>query len=547
MTETSNTTTDATDADLIAAVRAGDLAAYGDLFVRHRAAATRLARQLVPGPDADDLVSESFARVMTALQQGKGPDEFFRAYLLTSIRRLHIDRIRAGKRVRTTGDEADLDRAIEFVDPAEMKFEQQAAAEAFASLPERWQLVLWHLDVERQKPAQVAPLLGMTPNSVSALAYRAREGLRAAYLQGHLAPALDDDCRATTALLSQYVRQTLRGRDTAAVDAHLDGCTRCSGLHLELVEINGNLSGWLAPAVLGTAAAGYLGAAGSMAAAGTGAHATATLSGRIQALTTAGPLATGAVVAASALTVVGAVAGVLLMTGDDTPSAITTQPAADSPRPTPLPSDESQTSRAPRRTPTASAPTVAPSLPAPTRLPATVTEPTPTKTPTRLEPSRRPTPDPAPAPTTPTTPTTPTPQPTATSSPPTGIDYSVAVGFTDEPPALQRRVTVSISAPDQRADARLVTVRMTFGATFGPPTYRGGLSAGWTCDPPAVDQPLAAMTCSRSHAAGNLPPLELSIEGPNPYVEATVRADHNVDPAPGNDAVRAEAPPWAQP
>src|SRR4051794_32555592 len=137
MSDVSDVSAERTDADLIELVRSGDLEAFGELFSRHRDAANRLARQLVPGPDADDLVAEGFSRIMTALQSGKGPDEFFRAYLLTSIRRLHIDRIRSAKRVKTTDDVDELDRAIAFVDPAEMKFEQSTAATAFASLPER--------------------------------------------------------------------------------------------------------------------------------------------------------------------------------------------------------------------------------------------------------------------------------------------------------------------------------------------------------------------------------------------------------------------------
>ena len=54
--------------------------------------------------------------------------------------------------------------------------------------------MLWHTEVEGQKPADIAPLLGMSANSVSALAYRAREGLRQAFLTQHvgeLAPAGD--------------------------------------------------------------------------------------------------------------------------------------------------------------------------------------------------------------------------------------------------------------------------------------------------------------------------------------------------------------------
>ena len=93
-----------------------------------------------------------------------------------------------------------------FTDTAVAGFEGGAAAKAFASLPERWQLVLWHLEVENQKPADIAPLLGMSANSVSALAYRAREGLRQAFLTMHGGDLVDERCRTTHELLGGYVR-----------------------------------------------------------------------------------------------------------------------------------------------------------------------------------------------------------------------------------------------------------------------------------------------------------------------------------------------------
>ena len=52
------------DAELISAVRGGDVDAYGALFERHVEAARRLARQLVSAGDADDLVSEAFVKVL---------------------------------------------------------------------------------------------------------------------------------------------------------------------------------------------------------------------------------------------------------------------------------------------------------------------------------------------------------------------------------------------------------------------------------------------------------------------------------------------------
>src|SRR6478736_8292126 len=90
------------DAELISAVRSGEVAAYGELFARHVDAARRLGRQLVPGPDVDDLVSEAFAKVLVVLQRGAGPDLAFRAYLLTAVRRLHVDRICASTDMETT-------------------------------------------------------------------------------------------------------------------------------------------------------------------------------------------------------------------------------------------------------------------------------------------------------------------------------------------------------------------------------------------------------------------------------------------------------------
>ncbi|GAA4733295.1 hypothetical protein GCM10023350_16000 [Nocardioides endophyticus] len=258
------------DAELISAVRAGDVAAYGELFARHVEAARRLGRQLVPGPDVDDLVSEAFTKVLGVLQRGGGPDLAFRAYLLTAVRRLHVDRIRSTARLHTTDDLTPFDPGVPFRDTAIEGFESAAAARAFASLPERWQLVLWHTEVEEQKPAEVAPMLGMTPNAVSALAYRAREGLRQAYLTMHAADAADDTCERTRAELGAYVRGGLSRRDAARVEQHLQECRACAALYLELTEVNSNLRAVLAPLLLGGAAAAYAASTGSVTATGLG-------------------------------------------------------------------------------------------------------------------------------------------------------------------------------------------------------------------------------------------------------------------------------------
>lgn len=258
------------DADLIRAVRNGTIAAYGTLYERHVAAAYNLARQLArSSAESDDLVAEAFAKVLDTLRAGKGPDTAFRAYLLTALRHTAYDKTRKDKRVDLNEDMSEVTGAlggaltVPFSDTAVAGLERTMAAKAFARLPERWQMVLWHTEIEQQSPAEVAPLLGLTANGVSALAYRAREGLRQAYLQVHLAETSEERCRATADRLGAWVRDGLSKRERAQVEAHLDECEKCRALAAELADVNGALRAVVAPLVLGGAVLGYLATAGA--------------------------------------------------------------------------------------------------------------------------------------------------------------------------------------------------------------------------------------------------------------------------------------------
>lgn len=259
------------DAELISAVRGGSSDAYGQLYSRHVHAAYNLARQLSRSPaDADDLVSDAFAKVMTTLSGGGGPDSSFRAYLLTALRHTAYDRTRKERKVELAGDTNDLtdggtpdSLTTPFTDTAVAGLERSLAAKAFARLPERWQAVLWHTEIEGESPSKVAPIMGMSANAVSALAYRARERLREEYLQVHLAEVTAARCRATTERLGGWTRGTLSKRETAQVESHLDECTNCRALAAELAEVNSALRVLIAPLVLGAGTAGYLATIGT--------------------------------------------------------------------------------------------------------------------------------------------------------------------------------------------------------------------------------------------------------------------------------------------
>ncbi|WP_100448987.1 sigma-70 family RNA polymerase sigma factor [Glycomyces xiaoerkulensis] len=256
------------DPELIAATRAGDTTAYAVLYERHIHAARRLARVLAQDvAAADDLVSETFAKLLHTLQEGRGPELAFRPYMLRTLRNTFYDRVRRDKRIEYTDDLSQHDSGEIQPDPAVEGQERRYAALAFGKLPERWQMVLWHTEVEEEPPAKVAAMLGMTANGVSALAYRAREKLRQNYLTEHAADAPPDRCRWTVDRLGARVRGKLASRDAAQVDEHLDGCVSCNLLFAELSELNSGLRLILAPIVLGASATPYL-AAGVASAAG---------------------------------------------------------------------------------------------------------------------------------------------------------------------------------------------------------------------------------------------------------------------------------------
>ncbi|MFJ6537050.1 sigma-70 family RNA polymerase sigma factor [Paenarthrobacter sp. NPDC091711] len=248
------------DGQLIELVRSGDLAAFDGLYERHVSVASNVARRNVDNQsDAEDVVAEAFQSVLQSLIAGKGPDTFFRAYLLSTVARLSHHRNRKAGKVVPSGDESVLDQALADSDTAIGAFESHTIAKAFRSLPERWQAVLWYLDVERMKPAAVAPILGLSANAVSALALRAREGLRRQYLQCHISEQTDTECSQYASKLGNYIRGGVSNATERKIREHLNGCSRCTAALAELQDVQGSMRAVLLPLVTGIPAALWAG------------------------------------------------------------------------------------------------------------------------------------------------------------------------------------------------------------------------------------------------------------------------------------------------
>ncbi|MFF5013992.1 sigma-70 family RNA polymerase sigma factor [Streptomyces sp. NPDC001165] len=443
------------DGELIERMRAGDDSAYEELYRRHADAVRRYARTCCrDAHTADDLTAEVFARMLQAVRGGSGPEHSVRAYLLTSMRRVAAHWSKSARREQLVDDFAvfaqQASRGSEVSDDALdlgadaralHEAEQSMAMQAFRSLPERWQAVLWHTEVEDESPSQVAVLFGLDANGTRVLASRAREGLKQAYLQAHVSASLagDEECSRYADQLGTYARRKLRIRAERGLRKHLDECARCRLAAAQIEEVASGIPAVVPVAVIGWfGVAGYakalgiiaggaaVGAAGAAAAtggasSGAGAGGGAAAAGGASGGSGAGggaaaseglgaPVKAG--IAAGVVAVAVAVVAMSLL-NDSHPTKEVAKPAPSPPaveQPQPQPSAPSPT------------PTPSPSKKKPAPVPvALVPEPAATPRPTTPVPTPTPTPTSKPAPT-PTPEPTPTPTPTPT-PPPAPVVY----------------------------------------------------------------------------------------------------------------------------
>lgn len=287
-----HSTTD--EAVLLAMSREGDKSAFDELFRRHYSSGVRFASHVSSSLDPEDLTSEAFARVWSALSSGGGPDQAFGPYLRTTIRNVAVN-------VATRSHEAPIeDDHLDFWMRRESRVaddgfssamaEHELVAEAFNTLPSRWRDVLWMIDVEGQRTSDVAQRLGMSPNSTTALTKRARNALGQAWLQAHVdTSSPNPECEWVLEHMGKHTRRSLSPTQEARVSRHLEVCDSCEhashriahlavSLRIAAILGGGSLAGMAAPFLLDPtaataattpAAAGGAGAAAAAPGAGT--------------------------------------------------------------------------------------------------------------------------------------------------------------------------------------------------------------------------------------------------------------------------------------
>ncbi|KAB1885889.1 sigma-70 family RNA polymerase sigma factor [Microbacterium maritypicum] len=204
MEDTAGVDESISDTELVRLFRAGDADSAHLLYQRHFEMAVRLARRTAPHPsEAEEIASESFARVLEAIRRGGGPADSFSLYLRSTVRNTSFSALRHRARMHTIDN---IERIVVDHVPDHADFGRDLdsdLAAAFAGLSERYQRVLWARVLEGKSNRESAADLGIAATAEAMLYHRARRALKKSYLE-------TEDGRLRTAIAAFRARRRVR-------------------------------------------------------------------------------------------------------------------------------------------------------------------------------------------------------------------------------------------------------------------------------------------------------------------------------------------------
>lgn len=166
------------DAQLLVAVRDGDVDTLRELYERHSDAVLRLVRRLAPAAMADDLLQETWLAVWQSAGSYRG-DSSVRGWILGIARRQTYYLLR-----RRKVDTVQLDADVDVADPATSVDDQALSAighsalmDAISHLPDKHRVVLELGLVEGLPYGEIAMVLDIPQGTIKSRMSTARSKL----------------------------------------------------------------------------------------------------------------------------------------------------------------------------------------------------------------------------------------------------------------------------------------------------------------------------------------------------------------------------------
>jgi RNA polymerase sigma factor (sigma-70 family) len=187
------------DTELVTLTRQGHDDAYAELWMKYARRAEKVARRVTGTFDPHDLVAESYTRVLLAIRNGGGPTGSFSGYLYMTIRNV------AANWARNTLPTADASNLDDLPDGTDLERETElrfAVADAFQSLPSRWQEALWYSEVKDLPASEIGAIFGIKTTAAAMLTSRARQGFRRAWEAAHTGDSADAFATGTKTIVT---------------------------------------------------------------------------------------------------------------------------------------------------------------------------------------------------------------------------------------------------------------------------------------------------------------------------------------------------------
>jgi RNA polymerase sigma-70 factor (ECF subfamily) len=218
--------------DLVARARRGDRAAVEELLAGIAPSVYRFGRRLCGNAhDADDVLQDTLINVADHIGEFDGRASL--ASWVFALARNACARRRRGLKNRPpeafdrVADEPDIAPSPEL--GAAGRELAAALGRALATLPLESREVVLLRDVEGLSASETASALGTSVDAVKSRLHRAREALREELRPLLEAPAPGgSDCPDVTLLWSKKLEGELSQEDCAAMEKHVESCTRCA-------------------------------------------------------------------------------------------------------------------------------------------------------------------------------------------------------------------------------------------------------------------------------------------------------------------------------
>jgi len=233
----------APDQELVQAVRAGDTAAFSDLYLRHAEAVRMEIARTCSGASLVDLSQDVFVRALEALPSLREP-ALFRPWLLSIARRAAIDQRRVRWREQPLDDESAQDLKDGDRPPGDVAELHELAVlvrGTVAGLSRRDATAVRLVVDLGFSPEELALALGVSPGAARVVVHRARRRLRDALVLELLLRREIDGCPSFARLhddgdvvaAARHVRQCVSCRDSARQEMGLRPPSRVEAGHTD--------------------------------------------------------------------------------------------------------------------------------------------------------------------------------------------------------------------------------------------------------------------------------------------------------------------------